>query len=69
MGAVMVVVLAMIMVMGFYVARSKAQALTQARQLLRFGGAGHSAAIHARASARPASSCSSDRDVEDASWP
>ena len=27
------------------------------------------AAIHARASARPASSCSSDRDVEDASWP
>ncbi len=35
-------------VMGFYVARSKAQALTQARQLLRFGGAGHSAAIHAR---------------------
>ncbi len=35
-------------VLGFYVARSKAQALTQARQLLRFGGAGHSAAVHAR---------------------
>ncbi|MEQ8653798.1 MAG: aldehyde dehydrogenase family protein [Kiloniellales bacterium] len=35
-------------VLGFYVARSKAQALTQARQLLRFGGTGHSAAIHAR---------------------
>ncbi len=35
-------------VLGFYVARNKDQALTQARQLLRFGGAGHSAAIHAR---------------------
>ncbi len=35
-------------VLGFYVARNKAQALMQARQLLRFGGAGHSAAIHAR---------------------
>lgn len=35
-------------VLGFYVARSKAQALMQARQLLRFGGSGHSAAIHAR---------------------
>ncbi|GAB5467818.1 MAG: aldehyde dehydrogenase family protein [Rhodospirillales bacterium] len=35
-------------VLGVYIARSKAQALMQARQLLRFGGAGHSAAIHAR---------------------
>jgi len=35
-------------VLGLYVARSKAQAFTQARQLLRFGGAGHSAAIHAK---------------------
>ncbi|MEO1192751.1 MAG: aldehyde dehydrogenase family protein [Pseudomonadota bacterium] len=34
-------------VLGVYVARSEAQALMQARQLLRFGGAGHSAAIHA----------------------
>lgn len=33
-------------VLGLYVARSKAQALTQARALLRFSGAGHSAAIH-----------------------
>ncbi len=35
-------------VIGFYVARNKSQALMQARQLLRFGGAGHSAAVHAR---------------------
>jgi acyl-CoA reductase-like NAD-dependent aldehyde dehydrogenase len=35
-------------VLGFYVARNKAQALTAARQLLRFAGAGHSAAIHCR---------------------
>ena len=34
--------------LGFYVARNKAQALTAARQLLRFAGAGHSAAIHCR---------------------
>jgi hypothetical protein len=33
-------------VLGFYVANSKAQALMQARALLRFAGAGHSAAIH-----------------------
>jgi acyl-CoA reductase-like NAD-dependent aldehyde dehydrogenase len=33
-------------VLGFYIARSSAQALLQARALLRFAGAGHSAAIH-----------------------
>ncbi|HUF45798.1 MAG TPA: aldehyde dehydrogenase family protein [Aestuariivirgaceae bacterium] len=33
-------------VLGFYVATSKAQALAQARGLLRLAGAGHSAAIH-----------------------
>jgi acyl-CoA reductase-like NAD-dependent aldehyde dehydrogenase len=35
-------------VLGFYVASSTAQALAQARGLLRLAGAGHSAAIHAR---------------------
>ncbi len=35
-------------VLGLYVARSKEQALMQARALLRLSGAGHSAAIHAR---------------------
>lgn len=35
-------------VLGFYVANSKAQALAQARGLLRMSGAGHSAAIHCR---------------------
>ena len=35
-------------VLSLYLARNKAQALTQARQLLRFSGAGHSAAIHSR---------------------
>lgn len=34
-------------VLGLYVARSKEQALMQARALLRLSGAGHSAAIHA----------------------
>ena len=34
-------------VLGLYVARSREQALTQARALLRLSGAGHSAAIHA----------------------
>lgn len=34
-------------VLGFYVAKSRDQALRQARQLLRQSGAGHSAAIHA----------------------
>lgn len=33
-------------VLGFYVARSNAQAMMQARALLRMSGAGHSAAIH-----------------------
>jgi acyl-CoA reductase-like NAD-dependent aldehyde dehydrogenase len=33
-------------VLGLYVAHGKAQALSQARALLRFSGAGHSAAIH-----------------------
>jgi acyl-CoA reductase-like NAD-dependent aldehyde dehydrogenase len=35
-------------VLGLYVAGNKAQALTGARQLLRFTGAGHSAAIHSK---------------------
>ena len=35
-------------VLGFYVARSKAQALNMCRALLRFAGAGHSAAMHSR---------------------
>jgi acyl-CoA reductase-like NAD-dependent aldehyde dehydrogenase len=35
-------------VLGYYVASNKAQALTAARQLLRFAGAGHSAAIHSK---------------------
>ncbi len=35
-------------VLGLYVARNRDQALNQARQLLRFSGAGHSAAIHSR---------------------
>lgn len=35
-------------VLGLYVARSQAQALAQARALLRLSGAGHSAAIHAK---------------------
>ena len=34
-------------VLGFYAARNRDQALTQARALLRLSGAGHSAAIHA----------------------
>ena len=33
-------------VLGFFVARSHSQALMQARALLRFAGAGHSAAVH-----------------------
>ncbi len=33
-------------VLGLYVAKSRAQAMMQARALLRFSGAGHSAAIH-----------------------
>lgn len=33
-------------VLGFYAARNMKQAITQARALLRFAGAGHSAAIH-----------------------
>jgi len=35
-------------VLGLYVAHSKGQALSAARQLLRFAGAGHSAAIHSK---------------------
>lgn len=35
-------------VLGFYVAPGKPQALAMARALLRFSGAGHSAAIHSR---------------------
>jgi acyl-CoA reductase-like NAD-dependent aldehyde dehydrogenase len=35
-------------VLGFYVADSKAQALAQARGLLRLAGGGHSAAVHCR---------------------
>jgi len=35
-------------VLGFYVAQGKAQALAQARGLLRLAGGGHSAAIHCR---------------------
>jgi acyl-CoA reductase-like NAD-dependent aldehyde dehydrogenase len=35
-------------VLGLYVARSKEQALMQARALLRLSGAGHSAAVHGR---------------------
>ena len=33
-------------VLGLFVARSHAQALMQARGLLRYAGAGHSAAVH-----------------------